>query len=115
MENSRVIPMLNKELPSKQEQEKKEKTIEKKEEDEDSEDEERGEESSKKSQNFDSNNCIGLFRTELKNGKILWLCKEHAIQTNGTVLEDFVEVGANASDLRSKVLAEIDKVDIEIE
>jgi hypothetical protein len=65
----------------------------------------------------DMKNIVGLSRCELKNGKILWLCKEHALLSNATVLEDYVESSAsssNSNENKNKLLVDIENIDLEL-
>ncbi|CAF0705574.1 unnamed protein product, partial [Brachionus calyciflorus] len=62
-----------------------------------------------------STNLFNLNKCELKNGKILWLCKKHAEQTNAKILSDQKNSGQNQLEQeKNKLIEELEKVKIDI-
>jgi hypothetical protein len=62
-----------------------------------------------------TNNNLCLERCELKNGKILWLCKNHVEQTGARVLNDEEESNSNAFEQNdNKMLEYINNVKLDV-
>jgi hypothetical protein len=57
-----------------------------------------------------------LNRCELKNGKIVWLCKKHAEATNSKIITDDLKtvITQNSDRLQGKLLDDIQQIKIEI-
>jgi len=61
-------------------------------------------------------NRLGLERCELKNGKILWLCKQHRDQTEANLIQNnYSEATSNSLEqIIDQMLAEIENIDLDI-
>lgn len=58
---------------------------------------------------------VELKRCELKNGRVVWLCEKHILETNARVLNDANKTTAKAEvDLNSEMIHDIDQIDIQI-
>ena len=56
-----------------------------------------------------------LSRCEMKNGKILWLCKRHVAETNARVLNNDNKANQHLEvDLNSEMLNDLDQIEIEL-
>jgi hypothetical protein len=65
--------------------------------------------------NLFQQNYLGLERCELKNGKILWLCKKHIEQTGAHILSDAEESNANVFEQKDdKMLEYINNVKLDV-
>ena len=55
---------------------------------------------------------FGLQRCEMKNGKVLWLCDQHAQASGGKILDDLAESVAANYEESNKMLENVDNVDV---